>query len=196
MLKKILFLYWRLVNLPFLEINCVKYSRTTRIFGRVLFKCEKKNLRDNHIVIGKDVTINSGQKYNMIGGDSTTVLRTIGKGKIIIGDRVGLSNVAIVASKKVVVENDVLLGGGVKIYDSDFHSLSYFDRVNDPYMNIKTEQITIKEGAFIGANVIILKGVTIGKHSVIGAGSVVSKSIPDNEIWAGNPAIFIRKITN
>ena len=49
---------------------------------------------------------------------------------------------------------------------------------------------------FIGANSIILKGVTIGERSIIGAGSVVTKNIPDDEIWAGNPAKFIRKINN
>ena len=48
--------------------------------------------------------------------------------------------------------------------------------------------------AFIGAHSIVLKGVTIGKHSVIGAGSVVTKNIPDNEVWAGNPARFIRRL--
>lgn len=53
--------------------------------------------------------------------------------------------------------------------------------------------VTIREGAFIGAHCVILKGVTIGKNAVVGAGSVVTKSIPDNEIWAGNPAKFIRK---
>lgn len=46
----------------------------------------------------------------------------------------------------------------------------------------------------MGAHTIILKGVTVGAKSIIGAGSVVTKSIPDGEIWAGNPAHFIRKI--
>lgn len=52
----------------------------------------------------------------------------------------------------------------------------------------------IKEGAFIGVNTIITKPVIIGKCSVVGAGSVVTKDIPDYEVWAGNPAKFIRSI--
>ena len=54
--------------------------------------------------------------------------------------------------------------------------------------------VVIKDNAFIGAKVIVLKGVTIGENSIIGAGSVVTRSVPDNEIWAGNPAKFIRKV--
>ena len=57
-----------------------------------------------------------------------------------------------------------------------------------------TIPVVIKDGAFIGAHCIILKGVSIGEKSVVGAGSVVTKSIPDGEIWAGNPAKFIRRI--
>lgn len=57
-----------------------------------------------------------------------------------------------------------------------------------------TSPVVIKDGVFIGAHCIILKGVTIGEKSIIGAGSVVTKSIPDGEIWAGNPAKFIRRI--
>lgn len=53
--------------------------------------------------------------------------------------------------------------------------------------------VTIRRGVFIGMNTLIVKPVIIGCNSVIGAGSVVTKSIGDNEIWAGNPAKFIRK---
>lgn len=61
-------------------------------------------------------------------------------------------------------------------------------------MHIKTKPVIIEEGAFIGGGTIILKGVVIGRHSVVGAGSVVTRSIPPGEIWAGNPARFVRKL--
>lgn len=53
--------------------------------------------------------------------------------------------------------------------------------------------MVINDNVFIGARCIILKGVTIGSKSIIGAGSVVTKNIPEGEIWAGNPAKFIKK---
>ena len=84
------------------------------------------------------------------------------------------------------------MGGGTKIYDTDFHWLNLEERINQP--GGKTAPVIIKDGAFVGADCIILKGVTIGKRAVIGAGSVVTKSVPDGEIWAGNPAKLIRKL--
>ena len=54
--------------------------------------------------------------------------------------------------------------------------------------------VKIEDNAFVGARSMILRGITIGKYSIIGAGSVVTKSVPENEIWAGNPARFVRKI--
>lgn len=53
--------------------------------------------------------------------------------------------------------------------------------------------VHIKRNAFIGCNTVILHGVTIGENSIVGAASVVTKDIPDNEIWGGCPARFIRK---
>lgn len=55
-------------------------------------------------------------------------------------------------------------------------------------------KVTIEHDAFIGAGCIILKGITIGACSVVGAGSVVTKNIPTGQVWAGNPAKFIRNI--
>lgn len=52
----------------------------------------------------------------------------------------------------------------------------------------------IGDNVLIGAHSIILKGVTIGNNAVVAAGSVVSRSIPANELWGGNPAKFIKKI--
>lgn len=84
------------------------------------------------------------------------------------------------------------MGGGVRIYDTDFHWLDFEKRMNEAGGAVNP--VVIKNGVFIGANSIILKGVTIGEKAIVGAGSVVTRSIPDGEIWAGNPAKFIRKI--
>ena len=90
------------------------------------------------------------------------------------------------------MEDNVAIGAGCLITDSDHHSLVYNLRINGDIG--KSAPIILKEGAFIGAGCIILKGVTIGKHSVLGAGSVITKSIPDGELWAGNPAKFVKKV--
>jgi len=62
------------------------------------------------------------------------------------------------------------------------------------YNNTNQEAVIIENNVFIGAHSTILKGVRIGENSIIGACSVVTKSIPRNEIWGGNPAKFIRNI--
>lgn len=148
------------------------------------------------IKIGNKVDINSGRRFNPIGGDTYTMFRTIGVGKIVIGNNVGISNSTIVARKAVRIEDKVRIGGSCKIYDNDFHSLGVKNRLSSSDTNIASSEIIIKEGAFIGAHSIILKGVVIGINSIIGAGSVVTKNVPDGEIWGGNPAKFIRKIND
>ena len=65
---------------------------------------------------------------------------------------------------------------------------------NQDIKNTKKAPVIINDNVFIGAHSTILKGVTVGENSIVGACSVVSRDIPKNEIWAGNPARFIRKI--
>lgn len=146
------------------------------------------------IRISDNVHINSGKQYNIIGGDTRTILRTVGEGRIDIGCKSGISNSTFVASNSITVGENVLIGGSCKFYDTDFHPIDVNDRLNDNKTEIKTSPIEIQDNVFIGAHCIVLKGVTIGRGSVIGAGSVVTKSVPERELWAGNPAHFIRKI--
>ena len=70
---------------------------------------------------------------------------------------------------KVRIEDDAYIGGDVIIYDTDFHSLDFSNRVNPVDNNIKSLPVLIKHGAFIGASSLILKGVTVGEYSIIGA---------------------------
>lgn len=149
------------------------------------------------ISIGTNTRINSGRRHNPIGGDTCVTLVCRNGGEIKIGSHCGLSNFTIVSDSNVDIGDHVLIGGGVKIYDTDFHSIDPTNRINESpgtYQGL-SRQVLIHKNAFIGAHSIILKGVSIGENSVIGAGSVVSKNVPANEIWAGNPAVQIRRIS-
>lgn len=177
-----------LYNKTVLMYRHVNYGKNMRINGRIY--CVS-NTRDG-ILIGDNVSINSSLSSNPIGGDSRTILFAKGNGKIHIGNDCGISNATIFSTESIVIEDKVRIGGGTKIYDTDFHYLELERRLNEE--GGVTKPVLIKEGAFVGAQTIILKGVTIGKGSIIGAGSVVTKSVPDGEIWGGNPARFIRHI--
>ena len=92
----------------------------------------------------------------------------------------------------VVIEDKVLIGSSVHMY-VDTHRFD--DRAKTVYEQgyLKSQGILIKKGAWIGANVTILPGVCIGENSVVGAGSVVTKSIPDFSTAVGNPAKLITR---
>ena len=111
----------------------------------------------------------------------------------------------------VFIENDVVIGNNVTIKCGVqlWNGVTVEDNVfigpnvtftNDLYPRSKQypEKFTktiIKQGAIIGANATILGGITIGENAMIGAGSVVTKDVPADEVWFGNPARFVRKIS-
>lgn len=110
----------------------------------------------------------------------------------------------------VLIENDVSVGNnvtvksGVQLWDGITVEDDVFIGPNATFTNDlfprsknpdwKLSKTVIKKGASIGANATILCGITIGKKAMIGAGSVVTKDVPDGELWVGNPAHFVRKI--
>ena len=145
--------------------------------------------------IGKNFAMNNGIKGNPIGCYERCTFFVDRGAVLTIGDNVGMSQAALICHKSITIGNNVKIGGGVCIYDTDFHSLDpVIRRSSEDLKNRAEKPVVIGNDVFIGAKSIILKGVTIGENSVIGAGSVVTKSVPANQIWAGNPAKFIRNI--
>lgn len=146
--------------------------------------------------IGKNFAMNNGAKGNPIGSFRRCTFFVNRGATLTIGDNVGISQTALVCQKSITILNNVKIGGGTCVYDTDFHSLDPLIRASSEDTKHRVDKpILIKDNAFIGAHSIILKGVTIGENSIIGAGSVVTKSVPDNQIWAGNPAKFIKQIS-
>lgn len=151
--------------------------------------------RGGKCTIGKGFAMNNGIKGNPIGCYQRCTLFVDRNAELVIGDYVGMSQAALVCKTSITIGNYVKLGGGVCIYDTDFHSLNSEIRKSKKDIDYCIKKpVTIKDNAFIGAHSIILKGVTIGENSIVGAGSVVTKSIPANQIWGGNPAKFIKSI--
>lgn len=95
----------------------------------------------------------------------------------------------------ITIEDDVMMGSCVSIYINNHR----FDRTDIPLIDqghYPIKPVLLKRGCWVGANCIILPGVTIGENAVIGAGAVVTKSIPDFSIAVGNPAKVISIIKN
>ena len=111
--------------------------------------------------------------------------------EIHIGNSCGLSGVAIGCKKKITIGNNVLVGKNTEIMDSDWHPVNSIDKYNG---DISDKAVFIEDNVFIGMNCIILKGVHIGRNSVVGAGSIVTKSLPANMICAGSPCRPIKPI--
>ena len=104
----------------------------------------------------------------------------------------------VVIGNNVTVKPGVQLWDGIRIEDNVFIGPNV-TFTNDRYPRSKQypeefQQTIVKEGASIGANATILGGITIGEHALIGAGSVVTKNVPANELWVGNPAKKLRNI--
>lgn len=123
----------------------------------------------------------------------------VGCSRIEIGDRViirpgtMLFGESATLEKSIIIEDNAMLGSGVHVYINNHK----FDNPDFPLIDqgyYPDAAVHLKEGCWVGANSILLPGVTIGKNSVVGAGSVVVKSIPDGVIAVGSPARVVRKI--
>lgn len=145
------------------------------------------------ITIGDKAIFNSRKDSNWAGINKPCSIGVAKGGILTIGNHCGFSGVSIFCSQRITIGNYVNCGVNVFIWDTDFHPLHFEERRIHDVTKISAAPVLIGDDVFIGANCTILKGVTIGERAVIGAGSVVTRDIPADEIWAGNPAKFIRR---
>lgn len=176
----------------FVRFTGVKVVVWANFYGMPIISLHK----DSEIIIGKDCTLCSYSDMTDLGVNHPVVLRTLRPGaSIVIGNNTGISGGSICAALRVEIGSECLLGANVTISDTDFHPIEPIGRrYNNNYNDISAAPIIIEDNVFIGAGAFILKGVRIGKNSVIGAGSVVTKNVAENTIVAGNPAKLIKKL--
>ena len=146
--------------------------------------------------IGNKCTLNSYKHSDFFGLQKPCTLVTLNKdAEIKIGNNAGLTGTIMVCASRISIGNNVMMGEHTLIFDTDFHNPDPSVRLyND---NRPSRPVTIEDNVFIGYNCLILKGVTIGKNSVIGANSVVIGNVPENSIAIGNPCkVIMRKNWN
>lgn len=184
-------LHTLLVKLLF-AMNGVKYGKNFMSRGIPLLNVSLSG----QFLAGDNFKISNGPYYSPTGRNRQCEFIVGEKASLTIGNYVGISSTAITCHHQISIGDYVMLGGNTAIYDTNFHSLNADDRKNSKAdrENTRKSPVVIEEHVFVGAHSTILKGVTIGHHSIIGACSVVTKDIPPYQVWAGNPAQFIRNI--
>lgn len=188
---KIKHIFYCLMNqLRFKRIG-IKYGENLRVSNSIYLHVAKQS----QVTIGNNFTFSSGDGINALARNIKGQISVGEHAKLIIGNSVGISSCCIWVKESVTIGNNVIIGGDSIIIDTDAHNLAWekrLDKEND-YSTSKSKPIVIEDNVMIGTRCIVLKGVTIGARSVIGAGSVVTSSIPSDCIAAGNPCVVIRK---
>lgn len=166
-----------------------------KVIKRSRLNCWYFNAPNGTLQIGKRFKCNNKVTSNSIGLIQPTVFNIASTGSsIIIGNNVGISGSTICATKSVTIGDNVIIGSGCIITDTDAHPLEWRDRREGKHEKTRKAPVVIGNDVFIGARSIILKGVVIGDRSVVGAGSVVTSNIPADCIVAGNPARIIKNV--
>lgn len=115
------------------------------------------------------------------------MLHTLAEGAdLIIGDHCGFSGTTIGCFERIELGNSVRCGANTLITDSDWHG-------DDPRVG-PPRPVKIGDHVWLGYGVIVLKGVTIGENSIIGAGGVVARDIPANVVAGGNPCAVLKRL--
>ena len=153
-------------------------------------------MKGSRLYIGTDVSLNSNNKGYHINLHSPVKLLADRPGAVIrIGDKTRIHGTCIHAYQSVVIGNNCLIAANCQIFDGNGHDLSFPDVDNRINTKGTSKPVTIEDSVWIGANSIVLPGVTIGRGSVVSANSVVVKDVPPMVVVGGNPAVIIKNYT-
>lgn len=130
------------------------------------------------VSIGKECKLEKGIRFKFDGLWSNGVSITI-EDNVFLGSYCEFN-----ITENIYIGKDSLIASGCRFIDHD-HSIILGQKIGSKG---KSSPIKIEENAWLGCNVVVLKGIIIGAGSIVAAGSIVTKSIPPNEIWGGAPA--------
>lgn len=168
-----------------LRLSGIKYGAGCRFLGKPIIHL----LPGAKVSLGNNVKFRSSKSSNFVGVHTPCIISTIERNATIrIGNDCGFSGTTIGAAREIVLGDRVRCGANAVITDTDWHS-------EDPRSG-QDAPVHIGDDVWLGYGVIVLKGVTIGENTVIGAGSIVTKDIPANVMAAGNPCRVIKYFNN
>jgi acetyltransferase-like isoleucine patch superfamily enzyme len=154
-----------------------------RFIGRPRFRRHP----GSRITVGTGCVFNSAHDSNLIGVNRPCLISTLKKGaEIPIGANCGFSGTVIASALRVEIGDHVQCGANTLINDTDWHT-------DDPRTG-PDAPVIIGRGVWLGVNVTVLKGVTIGENTLVAAGSVVTRSLPANVVAGGVPAKVLKQL--
>ena len=192
------FLYEFRFYLPILAARLKSLIYTTPLFS---CRCESvgKHLQLRALpIINGHTVLHIGDDVRCSGSFAIASGRFSDRPTLRIGDRVFIGhNVSITCNREVVIEDDVMIAANCRISDYDGHPSSLEKRISNDLPDTKDiRSVRIGKGAWIGSETLILKGVTIGAGSVVGAHSVVTHDVPRYCVAAGSPAVVVKRTAN
>lgn len=182
--------YWNIVKMRLLG---VKLGKGASMMNKVYVHVDE----GAEVTIGSHFAINSGDNTNPLCGNTRCSIYVAKGAKLKIGNWCGISGGCLWATDDISIGNHVNIGANCVIMDGDMHNtdwrLRHDDRISEEPILFKKQPIVIGNDVWLGANCLILKGVTIGARTIIAAGSVVVKDIPEDCIAGGNPCKVIKE---
>lgn len=185
---------WRWLAYPWVRLlfatNGIPWGCGWRFYGVPIIQKHRCSI----MRFGPGFSLRSSTRSNPLGPNHPVILCTWQAGAVLeIGANFGMTGGTLCAAEQITIRDNVTVGANTTIIDTDFHPLDLEVRRLYP-QETQTAPVLIEDDVFIGMNCLILKGVTIGQGSVVGAGSVVTKDIPPGVIVAGNAARIVREM--